>query len=179
MKPLTYSLFTVIILFSCSQSSKETQEDINAKYLSQAQSFIQSKIDKANKSEEVKIIGFENLKIDSSMVLSSQLLEKSKMKPLLDKFNTEKELLQKMQEIDDQFGVESSELTQASYDRCKEIIDSLQRWEARANVLPDKDTMGYAVQFKYDLKQSDGVSLKDRVYLIYFDKSHDINGDWN
>jgi len=48
-----------------------------------------------------------------------------------------------------------------------------------AKMLPEKDTLGYGVWFLYDLKKSDGATLKERLYIINFDKNHDINGDWN
>lgn len=173
-------LFSVIgITFSCSQSPEEIQEDINQKYLDQAQSFIQSKIDKANKDQDITIVGFDNLNIDTTVALTSQHVEKIKMQPLWDEYNFEKKYLDKLVDINKSFGAEPDKMTIASRDKCQMIIDSLQRWEDRTKLLPNNDTLGYGAQFSYNLKQSDGVSLKDRKFNIYFDKNHDINGDWN
>lgn len=179
MKNFIFFLTTYSLLFSCSPSPEKIQEDINKKYLDQAQTYIQSKIDKANKDEDVTIDSFSNLEIDSTIILSSQMVERIKMQPLWKKYNLEKEYFDELLEIDKRFGTAPDKMTIASRDKCQEIIDSLQRWENRANSLSQKDTIGFAVQFEYDLKQSDGVSLKNRQYIIYFDKNHDINGDWN
>lgn len=176
----TILLFSIIsIIFSCSQTPEQIQEDINQKYLDQAKSFIQGKIDKANKDQDITIIGFDNLNIDTMMVLTSQFVEKIKMQPLWNQYNFEKKYLDKLVDINNSFGVEPDKMTIASRDKCQMIIDSLQRWEDRSKLLSDSDTLGYGLQFSYDLKQSDGVSLKERKFTIYFDKNHDINGDWN
>lgn len=166
-------------MVSCSESSESTKENINDKYLSQAHVFIQSKIDKANKGGDTTIDRFDQLKIDSIIVLSSQKVEGTKMQPLWDEYNTEKKYLDKLVEIDRSYGGEPDRITIAAREKCMGIIDSLVSWEDRMKLLPQNDTLGYGVQFMYDLKQSDGVYLKERSFIIYFDENHDINGDWN
>jgi len=47
MKKITLLFTTIILLISCSQSPEKIKEDINEKHLSQAQTFIQSKINKS------------------------------------------------------------------------------------------------------------------------------------
>ena len=167
------------LLSACYPSAEEAKEDIHEKYLRQAKTFIQSKIDKSNKDQDVTIERFENLSIDTIVVLSSQSLERVKMLPLWKEYDIEKRYLDKLIEIDSSYDVLESTSTTASRDKCIAYLDSLQNWEDRANTLSKEDTIGYGVQFKYDLKQSNDVSLKDRVFTIYFDKQHDINGDWN
>lgn len=169
----------LFVLVSCSQSEAEKKQRIEENYLEKGRVYIQSIIDRGNKTAPVKITSFRNLYVDTVHVMSSQTLEYLKMTPLIRELNEAREWFDKMNDIDMQFGTSPSSQTINARNKTQFLLDSSYRWGERIQLLDSLDTVGYQVMFGYDISLSDGTEKKDRGMSIYFDAEHDIQGDWN
>lgn len=156
MKTLTY-LLIIPLLWAC--GSEPATENVNNRYVDQATTFLNSKIQEDANFPGVHPTELESIEVDSVLIISSQFLENIKMNDLIIEYN--------------------NLMGMHAFDEAVTLKDSIDRWLLRAESMNDNDTIGYQVKFKANFSMSDSTKLKEQSVFLNFDTENDLKSDWN
>ena len=175
MKKTLFFTMAVSLLAACSPKEK-TAEDWNKIYLENGQKYVDVKF-KEEEGEDSELKSVLLNKVDSINIISTRLVEYSKMTKLSNELTSEYELAKSLDDIDKSFTGERSDQTQYQVNKVKELQDSLNRWIARADKMNDKDTLFKEVYFSVDVTKKDGSKIKNKPFRIYFDLDGDVSAE--
>lgn len=173
MKITFITLLIIPVLFSC--SGETPKEDINQKYISQAETFFDDMI-----KQDETIKSFKITAIDTIESITARVLESLRMSDLLSQAEAQNEIVKKYMEIEEMYPTGSVlPATKVEYEKFQKLNDSIQSWMKRAEKLDDKKTVRKRVTFLIDFVLTNGTKAKQRPLALVFDLEGDLVAEDN